>query len=91
MWDKFKRACWQSLTIAWAYMQVGISFVGLFGEQLLDAAALMMADPTMFDFIKPYIPGAMMSKVLLVTGIITFAVRMRSILRALKKTGEGHA
>lgn len=78
MWASIKAACWHSLSIAWAYvlMGVGAAFYGL------DILATLLNDPTINEqFTKVFgADPSVMGKITMTIGAVTAAARARSLI-----------
>lgn len=82
MLHHLKGACWHSLTVCWSYVLVGTG-IALNGVDLLAALA---GDPTLNETITGYLHASpkALGAYTAAAGLITFAARMRSILKAAK-------
>lgn len=74
MWEKFKSWCWNSLTIAWAYLLI----VGSLLQIIVPLALEVLSTPDVAEAIRQFMPGAAYGIWTLFLGAVTFLVRLRS-------------
>lgn len=82
LWEKIKKACGHSLTIAWGYIQLAVAGV----LQALDVVVAFVNDPDFKGILQTAINDTQtVARILLATGLLTIAARMRSLWGALRK------
>jgi hypothetical protein len=71
----FKAWCWNSLTVAWAYVLIGAGAL----VEIIPPALELVSSPEAAETIRSMIPASYMGAYTIAIGILTFAARMRSL------------